>query len=160
MSWRYYGRAKVSRRSPSAFGVCDRCGFWNNLDNLRWQFEWRGQRLLNTYLRVCPKCLDVPFLLNKAIILPPDPVPRTNPRLQNFEAANNGTNPLPPLPWPVQAIGPALEPIYLLDDQGNVLLDDAGYPLLADGSPMPAPPTPVYVTPPLPPLPSDIESEP
>lgn len=66
----------------------------------------------------------------------------------------------PPLPWPVYPSGPQVLPQYLLDDDGHILTDDFGRPLLADGSPfVPAPP--FYVTPALPPLPPDIEwSEP
>lgn len=67
-----------------------------------------------------------------------------------------------PLPWPVNPIGPPVPcPYYLTDDAGNVLYDDNGYPLVTDDSPPQPPRIPVFVTPPLPPLPSDIEwSEP
>lgn len=80
MSWRYTGRAKVSARSPKAFGVCDRCGFWYNREDLRWQFDWRGMRLMNLRLLVCDRCLDKPFEHYRPILVPPDPLPVRNAR--------------------------------------------------------------------------------
>ncbi len=132
LAWRFTGRAKVDPNHPSAFGVCDRCGFWDQLDNLRYQHEWRGPRLMNIRLRVCAKCMDVPNNWSRPIIYPPDPVPRLDPRPQNFQIPDNGSPFPPPLPWPSQESGPVV----------------------------PMPPTPewpVYVTPPNPPLPPDIE---
>lgn len=75
------GRARTSITSPQAKGECDRCGFWFPLDRLRKQFEWQGVQLADTGYLVCGRCLDVPFEQNKTIILPPDPVPRMNPRV-------------------------------------------------------------------------------
>jgi len=86
--------------------VCDRCGFWYLLDDLHYQMEWRGPRLMNIRLRVCQKCYDVPFIFNRPLVIPPDPVPRYDPRPENFTQADEGTFPLPPLPWPVQQNGP------------------------------------------------------
>lgn len=165
MAWRFTGRARVDPQHPEAFGVCDRCGFWHNLANLHYQHEWRGQRLMNIRLRVCPRCMDVPFIFNKPIVYPPDPVPIRDPRPQNFTIADNGSPTVPPLPWPTQPEGlPPRQPLYLTDDQGRIITDDAGTPLLADGSPAhpdgTVPAFPVYVTPPLPPLPPEIEMEP
>lgn len=131
MAWRFTGRARVNARNPSAFGVCDRCGFWYNLVDLNYQMEWRGPRLMNIRLRVCKQCTDTPYIFNKPIIYGIDPVPVQDPRPQNFTTANNGSPITPPLPWPVQGEGPAV------------------------ASP-PTPPIPVYPTPPLPPLPPDI----
>lgn len=135
MAWRFHGRARINPRAPEAAGICDSCGFKFSLRDLGYQMEWRGPRLMNTRLRKCPKCLDVPFIFNRPIIYPPDPVPVADPRPQNYTIANNGSPFTPPLPWPSQESGPVV----------------------------PMPPTPeypVYVTPPLPPLPPDIEGEP
>jgi hypothetical protein len=129
------GRARVNPRHPQAFAVCQRCGFWINHVDGRWQHEWRGARLANIRVFVCQPCLDKPFIFNKPIIYPPDPVPIQYAFPENFETANNGSPFPPPLPWPVQAVGPAV------------------------ASP-PTPAYPVYETPPLPPLPEDIEGEP
>jgi hypothetical protein len=81
------GRARVSAKSPSCFGVCDRCGIWNNLVNLQWQYEWRGTSLQNIWLRVCKRCKDVPQEQLRAIQIPADPTPVWQPRVENFEAA-------------------------------------------------------------------------
>lgn len=77
------GRARVDVRNPSAQGVCDRCGFRFQLDALQFQFEWAGATLFNTQYLVCKKCLDRPNEQNRVLILPPDPVPRQNPRQDN-----------------------------------------------------------------------------
>ncbi len=90
MSWRFHGRAKVSTRDPSAFGVCQRCGLWYNLDDLVWQFDWRGNVLQNLWLRVCKvTCLDVPQQQYRSPVLPPDPVPRWMPRPETFTSDDN-----------------------------------------------------------------------
>lgn len=79
------GRARTNPRAPSAFGVCDRCGIWYNLKDLVWQNEWRGNELVNIRLRVCTvTCLDVPFQLNRPLLLPPDPPPVDQPRTEPF----------------------------------------------------------------------------
>lgn len=74
------GRAKTSVRNPAAKGECDRCGTWWQLDRLSRQFEWRGTSLADTGYLVCEPCLDTPYEQNRTLILPPDPIPRVNPR--------------------------------------------------------------------------------
>lgn len=80
------GRARVSAKNPQAQGVCDRCGFWSNLVDLQWQYDWRGTSLQNLWIRVCDDCLDVPQEQLRAIQLPADPVPVWQPRPENFDA--------------------------------------------------------------------------
>lgn len=85
MAWRPHGRASVSARSPRAFGVCDRCGFTYQRDELVPQFQWQGTTLQNLQIFVCKAtCLDVPQPQLKAIILPPDPVPVWQPRPERY----------------------------------------------------------------------------
>lgn len=74
------GRARLNPRKPSAFGVCDRCGTWYLLNDLSRQFQWTGPALQDIGLLVCPQCNDVPQEQFRTVILPPDPVPRINPR--------------------------------------------------------------------------------
>jgi len=74
------GRARTSTRSPEAKGCCDRCGFWYPLSGLQRQFQWAGANLFDTGYLVCKRDLDTPFEQYKVLILPPDPIPRTNPR--------------------------------------------------------------------------------
>lgn len=82
--WHPTGRARVSQRSPEAQAVCDRCYCNYSLDDLAWQFQWAGTKLQNLRLLVCPRCLDVPQPALKTIIIPPDPLPRLNPRHENY----------------------------------------------------------------------------
>lgn len=57
---------------------------------MQFQYEWRGQSLQSTGFLVCQRCLDIPFIQNRPLILPPDPVPIENPRFENFNLDNNG----------------------------------------------------------------------
>lgn len=82
--WHPSGRARVSQRQPEAQAVCDRCYCNWSLNDLSWQFQWAGTKLQNLRLLVCPVCLDVPQPALKTIIIPPDPVPRLNPRPEQY----------------------------------------------------------------------------
>ncbi len=87
------GRARTSSRSPQAFAVCDRCGIWHNHVDLRWQFDWAGASLYNKRLLVCQRCEDIPQQQLRAIVVPADPVPIVQPRLEAFvnDSANYRT---------------------------------------------------------------------
>jgi len=77
---RPHGRAKVDRFNPSAFGICDSCGFLYNLKDLHFQKEWYGARIQNTNMLRCYHCLDRLQEQHRVIHLPADPVPVENPR--------------------------------------------------------------------------------
>jgi hypothetical protein len=85
------GRARTSASSPQAHAICDRCGFRYNLVNLNWQFDWRGTSLQNVKLLVCKSCYDEPQEQLRAIVIPADPVPVANPRIQDFVTAEQDT---------------------------------------------------------------------
>ena len=85
------GRARTSARSPQAHAICDRCGFRYNLVDLNWQFDWRGASLQNIKLLVCKSCYDEPQEQLRAIVIPADPVPVANPRIQDFVTAEQST---------------------------------------------------------------------
>lgn len=85
---RPHGRAKVSTRNPEAFAICDNCGFLYNHSELRWQFQWAGNKLVNMRQLVCRRCNDIPQTQLRAIVLPADPMPIMNPRVQNYQAAS------------------------------------------------------------------------
>lgn len=87
---RPHGRASVSSKNPRAFGICDRCGFLYNHDRLQWQFDYAGSGLINKRILVCNPCNDVPQNQLRSIILPADPTPILNPRVENY--ANAETN--------------------------------------------------------------------
>jgi hypothetical protein len=91
MALRPHGRATVNPSSPRAFGVCDRCGFLYNLECLHFQYEWRGDKLTDTRLRVCDTCMDKPADFMKPLKLPADPEPVDQPRPENYFVANNAT---------------------------------------------------------------------
>lgn len=80
------GRASADPTHPRAFAVCDRCGLWTHLDQLRWQMDWRGTALANLRILVCPHCYDTPQPQLRSIVLPPDPVPVMNARTEPFFA--------------------------------------------------------------------------
>lgn len=84
---RPHGRAKVSTRNPEAFAICDACGFLYNHSELRWQLQWAGNKLVNLKQLVCRRCNDIPQTQLRAIVLPADPMPILNPRVQNYVAA-------------------------------------------------------------------------
>lgn len=84
---RPHGRAKVSTRNPQAFAICDGCGFLFNHSRLTWQFEWAGNKLINQRQLVCPRCNDTPNQQLRAIVLPADPMPIQNPRVQDYRTA-------------------------------------------------------------------------
>jgi hypothetical protein len=102
------GRARISARNPQAAGVCDRCGRVVNHVDLRWQFDWRGASLMNTRVLVCRTCEDKPQEQLRTIVIPADPVPIMNPRVQDYVAAStdyrttqgNTTDPVTGLPIP------------------------------------------------------------
>jgi len=85
------GRARTSSSNPQAFGVCDRCGIWTNHVNLKWQMDWRGASLMNIRLLVCSTCYDTPQQQLRAIVVPADPVPIQNPRIEWFAADETNT---------------------------------------------------------------------
>jgi hypothetical protein len=51
---------------------------------LKWQFDWAGASLINKRILVCDTCYDTPQEQLRAIVLPPDPVPIINPRIEYF----------------------------------------------------------------------------
>lgn len=85
------GRARTSARNPQAHAICDRCGFRYNRVDLNWQYDWRGASMMNLRILVCDICYDEPQEQLRAIIIPADPVPIDQPRLQDFVTAETNT---------------------------------------------------------------------
>ena len=85
------GRARTDPRNPQAHAICDRCGFRYNHVNLRWQFDWRGASLMNIRLLVCDTCYDNPQEQLRAIVVPADPIPINQPRIQDYETSESNT---------------------------------------------------------------------
>lgn len=86
---RPHGRSRVDPRHPQAQAVCDRDGLWYNRVDLQWQFEYAGTGLRNTGFLVCKSCLDIPQPQLKTRVIPADPLPILNPRVEPFEYDNN-----------------------------------------------------------------------
>lgn len=74
--------APVDIDRPVAWRICDRCGRRFSLPRTAWQYDWRGNALVNLHLLVCTEeCLDIPQPNGqKPIIIGPDPVPVRDPR--------------------------------------------------------------------------------
>lgn len=107
MPWRPHGRASVNPSAPRAFGICDRCEILYNLNQLMFQYDYRGAQLVNIRIRVCKICYDVPYQGNTPLRLPPDPTPVLNPRPVGY-ARDAAVNENPPPMWD--------EPGLLYDD--------------------------------------------
>lgn len=85
--------AFADMQHPTAWGFCDRCGIRYNLDQLVWQFDFRGNKLANLRILVCTRtCLDVPQDQLRIIRIGPDPVPVRDPR-PGFQATQQGFTP-------------------------------------------------------------------
>ena len=82
--FRGYQRARISASNPESLGRCDRCSFVWNLKELRWQHYWQGPTLQNTMMLVCRDCLDIPNEQTRTVVMPPDPLPVLNPRIENY----------------------------------------------------------------------------
>jgi len=78
------GRAKISARNPQAAAVCDRCAFVYTHSTLSFQMDWAGASLINKRLLVCRSCYDEPQQQLRAIVVPADPVPIQNPRVEPY----------------------------------------------------------------------------
>ena len=78
------GRARTDARNPRAFAICDRCALWYNHYQLSWQYDWAGASLVNKRLLVCRTCYDAPQEQLRAIVVPADPVPIVNPRVEPY----------------------------------------------------------------------------
>ena len=83
------GRARINSSSPEAAGCCDRCGFIYPFRSLTFQYDWRGATLQNLRILVCRPCLDTPQEQLRAIVVPADPTPIVNARVQDFALASS-----------------------------------------------------------------------
>ena len=82
---RHPRRAAVDPFHPQGWGSSDRNGMVGNLANMRWQYEWRGPRLMNTKVLVHEDELDEPQRqLGSPALLGPDPLPLMNARPEQY----------------------------------------------------------------------------
>ena len=113
-----YQRARVHARHPESLGRCDRCAAVWNLKTLRFQYYYQGPTLQNTFMLVCRDCLDIPNPQTRTIVIPPDPLPVLNPRIEAY----------------AQEIAS-----YLSTEDDDVLTTEDGYPLITETDPPPLP---------------------
>ena len=131
----YHGRARVSSKNPQAFAICDRCGFLYNHVDLSWQFDYAGAGLINKRILVCRPCNDVPQNQLRAIILPADPQPIINARVQDYVNASTDdiTISAPTVYDPTTGIPiPQTTTIVLQDNSTNVTTQVVGRPVGLD----------------------------
>ncbi len=110
--------APVNIRAPEPVGICQRCAFLYPLSQLVEQQEWRGPALGMVLTHVCVRtCLDRPNEQLRTIVIGPDlPPRRPSPTFYDQQNAAPGFT-------------PGLAP--LSDDEGDLLIDDFGNPILA-----------------------------
>ena len=78
-------RAEVDPQSPRGWATSDRNGMVSNLYKMKFQFEWRGSRLMNTRTLVSEDELDIPQRqLGTPALLGPDPPALINARPENY----------------------------------------------------------------------------
>jgi hypothetical protein len=73
-------RNYASTRRPRPIGYCDRCNRRDYLDELRWQWDWRGSSLQNLRILVCKPCEDIPQEQLRIVVIGADPYPLKDPR--------------------------------------------------------------------------------
>ncbi len=78
------GHAHLDPQHPSAFAICERCGFLYNHRELQWDIQYHGRNLRRTGFLVCDACNDNPNPTLRPVVLPPDPVPILNPRTEQM----------------------------------------------------------------------------
>lgn len=138
------GRARTSASSPSAFGVCDRCSLWYNFVDLQNQRDWRGAAILPLNIYVCRDCYDTPQEQLRAIVLPADPVPIINARIEAFlqDESNYRAVSLPLVTDPTTGIPIPSTTLLLAEDGQNMSTQVTGDPLGYDANAQP----PLYGT--------------
>lgn len=87
--WRYHGMTTSDPYNAKGRGSCDRCTQQWDLNQLQYQYDFRGDTLTNTRFRVCPPCMDKPYEGNRPIKLPADPIPLLDPRVEPLQAEEN-----------------------------------------------------------------------
>jgi hypothetical protein len=99
--------------------------------DLQFQFQWRGASLVNTYILVCKRCLDVPTEQLRAIRLPADPVPVFYPSVEPFclDETNFLAVTAPPLIDPVTGIQIPTNNLRTTTNNLNRTVDPYGAPI-------------------------------
>lgn len=83
-------RCPTNVGAPEPVGIDDRSGFKLRLDDMPFQYDWRGNIFANVRIRTGVQ--DVPFEQNRPVIIPPDPVPPRDPRPYQYAAQMQGAS--------------------------------------------------------------------
>lgn len=81
---RHPRRARTDPSSPRGWATDARSGFVCNLEDMVWQYQYRGLGLYNTRVLVHPDMLDEPQRQLGSVILPPDPPGLLNARPEAY----------------------------------------------------------------------------
>jgi hypothetical protein len=87
----------IDTENPQAVGICDYTGFIHQRDELVKQMEWRGESLEWTGLYVGKEYADVPNEQLRPPILPPDPVPISDAKLEQDTLSTGYVPPIIPV---------------------------------------------------------------
>jgi len=133
------GRARTNAANPQAHAICDRCGFRYNFVDLSWQYDWRGAALMNIRILVCRDCLDTPQEQLRAIVIPADPTPIVNARVQDFNTASvdNFTVSAPTVYDPTTGIPVPSQNALITQDGQNLTPQPIGVPADLDQNAVP-----------------------
>lgn len=75
---------------PRPVGVDDRSGFLFYLDDLPFQYQYRGNALVNLNIRTGARFLDKPSEFLRPPLIGPDPIPPRYPRPTHYTQQNAG----------------------------------------------------------------------
>lgn len=86
MGWsRIPKNAQVDVDNPNPWFTCDRCGFIWCAKDMAFQYQFEGTSTpQNTGYLVCPPCTDALQPQLAPPIIPPDPMPVFNARVENY----------------------------------------------------------------------------
>lgn len=83
-------RAPVDMMKPRPVGISDRSGFLVYLDEMVFQFQYSGNRLVNQRILVAPDEVDVPAPFLQTYVFGPEPAPLPNARPWHYAEQNQG----------------------------------------------------------------------
>ena len=81
---RHPRHARTDPSSPRGWATDMRTGFVGNLEDMVWQYEYRGLGLYNTQVLTLPEYADVPNRQLGSVVLPPDPPGLLNARPEAY----------------------------------------------------------------------------
>lgn len=77
-------RTHVNPSDPRAWGTSDQNGMIGQHNKMKWQHEWRGNKIVNLRILVHEDELDKPQRQLGNLVLPADPLPIYNARPENY----------------------------------------------------------------------------